>query len=387
MSELLFRLFIKSNDADPKAERTQFGMLAGIVGLFLNISLSVLKIILGILTGSISILGDSVNNLSDSISSVITMIGFRLSGKPADREHPYGHGRIEYISGFLVAIFVIAVAIELLRTSVSHIIHPNEMDVSIATIIILSCTILVKLWMSLFYFKISKRINSAAMRATAVDSRSDCITTGVALISVFVMLCFHINIDGYTGAIVALFVIYAGTQSARETIEPLLGEKPDPDVIRAIKDTAMSRKEIIGVHDLRLHEYGPGHLVASMHVEMPYNLSFTDMHEIVDGIEEEIMDKGLVKEITIHADPVNFDDPYVELLRNETMAVAKAIDPNMNILDFRIIGEEHSKILFDLEIPFSQKRSDEEIKALLKEKLHEKESGAEIHIHVDREDI
>ncbi|MCR5655342.1 MAG: cation diffusion facilitator family transporter [Lachnospiraceae bacterium] len=384
MTELLFRLFIKKNTKD---ERSAYGVLAGIVGLFLNFSLSMLKIVLGILTGSISILGDSVNNLSDSVSSVITMVGFRLSGKPADEEHPYGHGRIEYISGFLVAIFVIAVALELLRTSVAHIITPNEMDVSVATIIILACTILVKLWMSVFYFKISKKINSAAMRATAVDSRSDCITTGVALISVLTMLVFHVNIDGYTGAIVAFFVIYSGINSARETLEPLLGERPDPDIIYSLKKVAMSHDSIIGVHDLRLHEYGPGHLVASMHVEMPAELTFVEEHEIIDTIEAEIVAQGLVREITIHSDPVDLNDEKSIILKEYTTACAKKINSKINILDFRTRGEDPIRILFDMEIPFKEKRSNEELVEELKNKILSRVPDADIHINADREDI
>jgi cation diffusion facilitator family transporter len=242
MTALIIRLFVKDSDKvkNPKV-RERYGVVAGMVGIVLNILLTLFKIITGLVTGTMSIVADSINNLSDATSSIVTMVGFKMSGKPADKEHPYGHGRAEYIAGFVVAAAVIAIALELFKTSIGNIIKPSEMDVSIATIIILVVAICVKMWMFLFYGKISKIISSKAMRATALDSRNDCITTGVALASVIIKIAFDINIDGYACLIVSLFVIYAGIGSAVETIEPLLGEAPSDDIVESILTVAMSR--------------------------------------------------------------------------------------------------------------------------------------------------
>lgn len=369
--ELLIRLFVKDRDnvGDPNV-RQRYGVLAGIVGICCNIFLSVIKLVVGILSHSVSIAGDAVNNLSDSVSSVITLVSFRLSGKKADREHPYGHGRIEYISGFLVAAAVIAVAIELLKTSVESIIHGSSLDVSVYTIIILTCTILVKVWMSRFYLKISRRIDSAAMMATAKDSMADCLTTGVALISVIVKLTADVNIDGYAGALVSLLVIWSGVMSAKETIELLLGEAPSEETVRKIMDMTSAHEEIREVHDIRVHDYGPGRTFASMHVEMPYELGFVKAHEVVDILEQEITDAGIVGEITIHMDPIIGDDDEVNRLRGKTRELASVIDERITVHDFRIIrGESDNKIIFELTVPYDYEGTDEDIESRLRKEL------------------
>ena len=381
MSELLLKLFIK----DP-SQRHKYGLLAGVVGIICNILLACTKIVMGLLTGAVSIATDAVNNMSDAVSSIVTLVGFKISGKPADREHPYGHGRMEYIAGFVVAAAVIAVAINLFKESVSKIIHPNELDVNVTTIIILAITILVKLWMSLFYGKIAKRISSEAMRATAADSRADCITTGVALLSVAVMLVFKKNIDGWAGAIVSLLVIVSGLRSAKETIEPLLGAAPDKETIDKLEKELCSYDEILGVHDLRVHEYGHDVTVASVHVEMPHDCSLVRCHDIIDKIERDVTDKGIVTELTIHVDPVMTADEEITFIRTELTKHMQSIDPKMNLYDFRLIrGEEGDKLFFEILVSYDNPKTDDEIKKILCDKIKDLGKDLEAVITVDRE--
>ena len=383
MTELLIRLFIKK---DKEGARHEYGVLAGIVGICCNLLLTIFKIVTGIMTGAISIATDAVNNLSDAVSSIVTLVGFKISGKPADREHPYGHGRAEYVAGFIVAASVIAVALNLLKESVAHIITPNELDVSFTTIIILTVSILLKLWMSLFYTKIAKRISSEAMMATAIDSRSDCITTGVALISVVSMLAFNINIDGYAGAIVSIFVIISGFRSAKETIEPLLGKAPDPELTSKLVDEARAHSEILGVHDIRIHEYGHDLIIASMHVEVPYNLTLTEAHDIIDQIESSITSKKLVNEITIHVDPVNTDDKEMLKIKDELAGYLKGLDKRISIHDLRLVREgSEMRLIFEVLAPYDMDKSNDELTSLLKDKCEALLPGCVMNVVIDRE--
>lgn len=387
--DLLIRIFVRDSEnvRSPRV-RQNYGVLAGIVGIVCNILLAIVKLTVGLIAHSVSIAGDAVNNMSDSVSSVVTLVSFRMSGKGADREHPYGHGRIEYVSGFIVAAAVIAVAIELLRTSVNSIINKTELDVSIYTIIILICTILVKMWMSHFYVKISRRIESAAMMATAKDSMADCMTTGVALFSVIVKLATGVNIDGYAGAAVALLVIWSGISSARETIELILGEAPSDETVAKIREMALKYDEIQDIHDLRVHDYGPGRTFASMHVEMPYQIGFVKAHEIVDLLEQEITDEGIVGEITIHMDPVIEDDREINDLKEKTRELASGISPDITVHDFRMIrGQKENRIIFELIVPYDYEGDEGEIVERLKSeivKLRPDESRDSIRIIVDR---
>lgn len=387
--DLLIRIFVRdSENVKSPRVRQNYGVLAGVVGIVCNILLAIVKLTVGLIAHSVSIAGDAVNNMSDSVSSVVTLVSFRMSGKGADREHPYGHGRIEYVSGFIVAAAVIAVAIELLRTSVNSIINKTELDVSIYTIIILICTILVKMWMSHFYVKISRRIESAAMMATAKDSMADCMTTGVALFSVIVKLATGVNIDGYAGAAVALLVIWSGISSARETIELILGEAPSDETVAKIREMALKYDEIQDIHDLRVHDYGPGRTFASMHVEMPYQIGFVKAHEIVDLLEQEITDEGIVGEITIHMDPVIEDDREINDLKEKTCELASGISPDITVHDFRMIrGQKENRIIFELIVPYDYEGDEGEIVERLKSeivKLRPDESRDSIRIIVDR---
>ncbi|SCW57573.1 cation diffusion facilitator family transporter [Ruminococcaceae bacterium YRB3002] len=372
MTELLIKLFIKKGHDS----RQDYGVLAGIVGIICNLLLTGFKIATGLITGAVSIATDAVNNLSDAISSIVTLVGFRISGKPANRKHPYGHGRAEYLAGFIVAAAVIAVAISLFKESVENIFAPSELDVSITTIVILVVSILLKLWMSLFYTKIAKKISSEAMMATAVDSRSDCITTGMALVSVIAMLFFKVNIDGYAGAVVAVFVAVSGFKSAKDTIEPLLGKAPDPELIKEIEAEALSREGILNVHDIMIHEYGHDFKICSMHIELPSSMSLTEAHTIADSIERRVIEKGLVNEMSIHVDPIDLDDSELNELKTAITDYIRTIDPAMDIHDCRLIrSEHHTRLVFEVLKPYESAKTDEELQELLNAKVTELRPG------------
>ncbi|MCR4715977.1 MAG: cation diffusion facilitator family transporter [Lachnospiraceae bacterium] len=386
MTGLIIRLFIKDHDQvkNPKV-RERYGVVAGLVGILCNLFLTTFKIITGLVTGTMSIVADSINNLSDAASSIVTLIGFKLSGKPADKEHPYGHGRIEYIAGFVVAALVIAIAFELFVTSIKHIFEPVEMDVSITTIIILIVAICVKLWMFLFYSSFSKKIGSKAMKATALDSRNDCLTTGVALISVIIKIAFDVNIDAYACLIVSIFVLFAGIGSAMETMEPLLGEAPNEDLVSDIKEIVLSRDCVLGTHDLRVHEYGPTHTIASLHVELPYTMTLVEAHEVIDEIERELQQKEIVKEVTIHVDPVVTDDEEMLELKEITIKILKKAIPAADLHDFRMTRCDNiNKLIFDIVVPYDYKRTDESIKRELSDRLLKIRGDLELVITVDR---
>ncbi|SEG12252.1 cation diffusion facilitator family transporter [Eubacterium ruminantium] len=383
----MIRTFIKDYDDTRNPEvRKKYGMLAGGFGIFCNIMLAVLKVVIGIMSGAFSIVGDAINNMSDAASSIVTLISFKLSGKPADREHPYGHGRLEYVSGFIVAVLVLAIALNLFKESIVNIVKKTPISVSIVTIIILSGTILIKLYMSIFYMHISRTIKSAAMRVTAVDSRSDCICTSVALVSVLVMLCFKVNIDGYAGAIVALFVIKAGLEGAKETTALLLGEGPDEELKEKILQISSEYKDIIEVHDLRVHDYGPGRTFASMHVEMNSELGMMRAHEIVDDIERRAVREGLVSEFTIHVDPVDENDDFSIKTKRIVEEKIKKINECIKIHDFRVThnGTLVHRMAFDVTVPYDFNKTDNEIMEDVKEVLKDTPGNPALDILVDR---
>ncbi len=383
----LLELFIKNhnNISDPSV-RASYGLFSGFFGIVCNTFLAAVKIVLGLLSGSISIAADATNNLSDSLSSIITIVGFKLSVKPADREHPYGHGRIEYIAGFLVSISVIVVAIELLKESVTAIIKGREIEISVLTIAILVISIIIKCMMGLFYRYMSKKINSAALKAVAADSFNDCLTTGVSLISSVLIYAFNINIDGYAGAVVSIVVMISGLQSAKEIIDSLLGEKPPEDLEEKIKKTASENINVLGVHDLKIHAYGPNMRVASLHVEIPYNLDLISAHDIIDGIEKEIVTKGYVNDITIHIDPVITDDEEFLELKSFTEGVIKEIDQGISLHDFRLLhSASKSRVSFDIVVPYEFDMPEEELKKKISKKLCEHKSGCICSITVDKE--
>ena len=308
MTRLLIKLFIKDheNTSDPEV-REKYGKLAGIAGILSNLLLCIMKIVTGIFSGSIAIVADGINNLADASSSIITLVGFKLASQPEDEEHPYGHARIEYVTGLVISIVIIIIGIQLFRSSLDKILHPEPLVFSYVTIGILIASILIKLWQSRFNTKIGKMIRSVTLTATAADSRNDVIATSAVLLSVLVCRYTGLQIDGYTGCLVAIFIVWSGCQLVRETSSPLLGEAPDPELVDAIMEMVNSEPGILGVHDLMIHNYGPGKLFASVHAEVDSRGSLIEVHDMIDQMEHRI--KSTLKiEMVIHMDPVIIDD-------------------------------------------------------------------------------
>ena len=352
MTALLTRLFIKNyKDTENTAVREAYGRLGGITGIVCNILLFIMKLLVGLLSGSVAIMADAFNNLSDTGSSIVTMLGFKMAGRPADPEHPFGHGRMEYMSGFIVSLIITLVGVELLKSSAEKIASPEELTVNVATIVVLALSIGLKIWMCFFNRTLGKRIQSGALKATSMDSLTDSIATTAVLIAVGVSAVFGVNIDPYMGIVVAGFIIFTGIKTAKETLDPLLGSAPDPDLVEKIETEVLSYDGFLGLHDLIVHNYGPGRLFVTLHVEVPYDTDILRCHEQIDRCEREIGEKmGL--QIVIHMDPIITDDPEV-LTAKEAMAKAlQGIDGNLTLHDFRMVkGEQRSNLIFDVVIP------------------------------------
>lgn len=363
MTSLLLRLFVKDADRteDPKV-RTAYGNLSGLVGIICNFLLFAGKILAGTISGSVSITADAVNNLSDASSSLVTLVGFKLAEKPADEDHPYGHARIEYISGLIVAGLILIIGFELVKTSVGKILHPEPVDFSPAAAAVLLLSILVKLWLSAFYRALGRRIQSTAMEATAVDSRNDVISTAAVLAAAIVGAVTKLCIDGYVGLAVALFILWSGVGIARETINPLLGERESPELRRTIIDEVRKKEKVLGFHDLMVHDYGPGRRFASIHVEMDQRENVLECHEIIDDIERECLEKHNVH-LVIHYDPVVTDDAELNHMKALVLKAVREIDPRLSIHDFRMVrGTGHTNLIFDMTIPFELAGQENELK-------------------------
>ena len=372
MSELLIRLFIKnSEDVNDPAVRRRYGTLGGIVGIACNLFLCALKITVGSLTSSISIVADGLNNLSDMGSSVITMIGFKMAGKPADSEHPFGHGRMEYMSAFVVAMLILLVGAELFMSSAKALINGDDMPrYSVWALAILAASILVKLWMCLFNRRLGKKISSEALIATAKDSLNDIIATSVILLSVGVSMLTDLpfNLDAAMGILVSLFIFYSGISSARETLDSILGAPPDKELIKEIESTILSFEEFIGIHDLIIHNYGPGRQFASVHVEVPQDIDIVKCHEQIDLCEKLISEKLNVS-LVIHMDPIDINNETVKNVRESMAKALKSIDGNMSLHDFRMTpaGTKGTNLIFDVVVPSSVKLTREELERLISE--------------------
>ncbi|MGN0318541.1 MAG: cation diffusion facilitator family transporter [Lachnospira sp.] len=375
MVTLLSSLFIKNNhEYDNPLVRKAYGFLTGVLGICLNIVLFVGKYLVGTISGSISITADALNNLSDAGSSVITLIGFQLAGKKPDPDHPFGHGRIEYISGLGVSLLIMLMGLELLKSSVSKILHPEEMEVSIVIIAVLVASILVKVYMSLYNRSVGNKINSAAMRATATDSLSDCIATSVVLISMIIYHFTGVNLDGWSGVVVAVFILFAGFSAMKDTLSPLLGEAPDEDFVKEVEHTVRAHEMVSGIHDMVVHDYGPGRLMISLHAEVPGNLDIYDIHDEIDNIEEELKEKFYCDAV-IHMDPIAVNSEKLMSLRKEVASLVKSYDEVITIHDFRMVeGTTHTNLIFDAVVPQGYKKKDDEvakdIAALISEKWH-----------------
>ena len=364
MIKLLSRIFIKDyKNYESPTVRSSYGVLCGGFGIFLNILLFIGKFLAGTLAKSVSITADAFNNLADAGSSIITLLGFRLARQKPDTKHPFGHGRIEYIAGLLVSAAIILMGFELAKSSISKIISPEPIEFSVLTAAILVCSILVKLYMVLYNKSIGKKIKSSTLGATALDSCSDCIATSVVLVSSLIAHFFKINIDGYCGVLVAAFVIYSGIRALQETITPLLGQAPDREFIERIQKLIEEFPEITGIHDLIVHDYGPGRLMISLHAEMPVyeDSDIFAMHDIIDNAER-LLSKELECLVTIHLDPTRSNDEKVAELKAKTVNVLHGISPELSLHDFRVVpGPTHTNLIFDVVIPFDLKLKEDEI--------------------------
>ena len=372
MVSLFAKLWIRDykNVTDQKV-RQAYGMLCGGVGIFLNVLLFIGKAVAGFVSGSIAITADAFNNLSDAGSSVITLVGFKMAGQEPDSDHPFGHGRIEYISGLLVAVIILFMAFELLQSSVDKILHPAKVEASPVIIGILLASILVKVYMSVYNRTIGRKIDSAAMDATAKDSLSDTVSTLVVLFTTVLSQFTGLMIDGYCGLLVALFVFGAGISAAKETISPLLGQPPAPEFVEKIEEIIMSYEEqgVLGIHDLIVHNYGPGRVMISVHVEVPANGDILVLHDMVDTIEHQLA-RELSCSAVIHMDPVCVDDKLTNEMKEKVAGIISEMEGNITFHDFRIVhGPTHTNLIFDVVVPFDYKMSDEEVTACIKEKI------------------
>lgn len=378
MIKLLSRIFIKDKDNyNSPAVRCAYGVLCGAFGIFLNILLFAGKFIAGSLAKSVAITADAFNNLSDAGSSIITLLGFRLARQKPDTKHPFGHGRIEYISGLLVSFAIILMGIELLRSSFDKVLHPEQIEFSLLTAIILAVSVLVKLYMVIYNMRVGRRIKSPALSATASDSLSDCVATGIVLISSLIAHFFKLNIDGYCGLAVAAFVIYSGIRSVSDTLAPLLGQPPEPEFIGRIESIISSYPEISGVHDLIVHDYGPGRIMISLHAEMPVidGSDIFKMHDIVDNAERRLGSE-LGCNVTIHLDPTPANDETTIALKKRMTDALYAISPLLSLHDFRIVpGPTHTNLIFDVVVPFELKLTGDEIKKRLTDAADRWEDG------------
>ena len=376
MITLLSRWFIRDRDhvTDP-AVRRAYGQLCGLTGIGLNVLLFIGKFLAGTISGSIAITADAFNNLSDAGSSVITLLGFRLAGRKPDPEHPFGHGRIEYISGLIVSGLILLMGAELAKTSFDKILHPAAVDFSVIAMVLLAVSILVKLYMSLYNRRIGKKINSAAMAATAADSISDAISTSAVLAAMLVAKFSGLMIDGYVGMIVAVLILISGVKAAKETIAPLLGQAPETEFVQQIERIVMSHPPICGIHDLVVHDYGPGRVMISLHAEVPAGGDMLELHDVIDNAEIALR-RELNCEAVIHMDPIVTDDGITSELRAKVSKLVKTIDERITIHDFRIVpGNTHTNLIFDAVVPFDIGISAQEVSERISRLVSEMDSN------------
>lgn len=370
MVTLLSRIFIKNRDevSSPKV-RQAYGVLSGAVGIFLNLLLFTGKFFAGLFSNSIAITADAFNNLSDAASSVITLIGFKLAGQKPDPDHPYGHGRIEYLAGLMVSAAILIMAFELIKGSVEKLIHPAETVFHPVIVICLVLSILVKCYMYFYNRSISRKISSEAMMATAKDSLSDTLSTTVVLLTTLIAYFFHIELDGYCGILVGIFIFYTGLSAAKDTVNPLLGTAPDPEFVKSINEIVCSYEDVLGLHDLMVHNYGPGRVIISLHAEVPADGDILALHDTIDNIERRLQDE-LHCEAVIHMDPICIHDPEVNVLKEKVKNILSEIDERLSLHDFRTVkGPTHTNIIFDVVKPYNLALSDEALRQMITEKI------------------
>ena len=386
MTDFLVNKFIKdSTNIESTEVRTRYGMLASVVGIFCNVLLFSVKLTIGLILSSLAVTADAFNNLSDAASSIISFVGVKMAGKPADAEHPFGHGRIEYIAALIVSFLVIEVGFTFFKSSISKILHPEEISFDLVPFVILILSILVKLWMAFFNNKLGKRIDSKVKLATAADSLGDVITTSATVLSIIICHFTSINVDAIAGLIVSAIVIWSGISIAKDTLEPLIGERVPAELYQKITDIVESYDGIVGTHDLIVHNYGPNRSMATIHAEVPNDINIDVSHEIIDKIERDVK-KDLNILLVIHMDPVEMRDEEVLSLREKTSRIVHALDPELNFHDFRVLKEnEQRNLIFDLVIPDSYSEKDaNRVMHQLVSLLHEMDGNVECIITLDR---
>ena len=372
MITLLAKWFIPDyqNTGDAVVRRAN-GQLCGIVGIALNVLLFAGKFFAGVLSGSIAVTADAFNNLSDAGSSVVTLLGFRLAGRKPDPEHPFGHGRIEYLSGLAVSALILLMGVELAKSSFQKIVHPEAVEFSVTVVVILAASVAVKLYMSIYNRRVGEKIKSSAMVATGIDSLSDTISTAAVLLAMVVGKYTNLMIDGWVGMVVALFILYSACRAAMETVGPLLGQAPEAEFVRRIEELVMNHDEVCGIHELVVHDYGPGRVMISLHAEVPASGDILELHDMIDSIESELRVQ-LDCEAVIHMDPIVTDDALTTELRHKVALLVKEVDERMTIHDFRmVLGPTHTNLIFDAVVPFNTGKSnyqmEEEIKARVRQ--------------------
>ena len=385
MIGFLAKIFIKDSEKTGEARvRHAYGVLCGAFGVFLNLILFGIKLTAGMISGSVAIIADAVNNLSDAGSSVVSMVGFKMAGQKPDPEHPFGHGRIEYITGLVVSMIIILMGFELLKSSVEKIRHPELPVLTPVVAGILIVSIIIKLYMYRYNTSIARMIGSSAMKATALDSFTDSIATLVVLGCALIGFYFGISIDGWCGLAVSFFVLYAGISSAKDTIDPLLGGKPSAEYVEAIEKFVTSYDEVIGIHDLVVHDYGPGRVMISLHAEVPADRNILDVHDTIDNIERRI-NQTLGCQCVIHMDPVVAGDEATDRMKRLCTLIAKSVDEKFTIHDFRMVkGPSHTNLIFDVVAPFECKLSEEEIKNTISAKIESLPGHHYAVIEIDR---
>lgn len=372
---------------DSPVVRLRYGVLCGAVGICFNILLFLGKITAGTLTGSIGITADALNNLSDAGSASVALVGFRLSEQKADKEHPFGHGRFEYIAGLIVSMVILIMGFELAKTSVTKIVSPEPVAFSILAVCVLSASILIKLYMFFYNRSIGKKIDSPTMRATAMDSFSDVAATSVVLISMFISKWTGWSIDGWAGLAVALFILYTGVRAAMETISPLLGQPPERAFVDKIEQIVLSQEGIIGMHDLVVHDYGPGRVMVSLHAEVPADGDMIHLHDTVDNTEKQL-NRECGCEAVIHMDPIVVNDSETNRLSDEVKALISELDSGLSLHDFRVVpGPTHTNLVFDVVVPFGFSMTDEEVRKAISERVHSLEGRCYAVIQIDKSSI
>lgn len=386
MTNILIKFFVKDyNNLDDPRVREGYGSFAGITGVVSNLLLFAIKIVVGVVFNSIAITADAVNNLSDSGASLVALFGFKLSGKPADAQHPYGHARIEYISGLIISFIVVILGVQLVQGSVAKIINPEEFQFSYVLVFALIVSIVTKLWQAGFYRQIGKKIQSTTLAAAAADSRNDVLSTAVVLAGSLFTLWTGINLDGYLGVILALFILVSGVKLVMETSSPLLGTAPDKELVDKIYAKVLSYQGILGMHDLAVHNYGAGNIFASVHCEVASSQDVMVSHDIIDNIERDFID-DLGIELVVHMDPIDIDDEKTNALREKVAELIRGISPEIGMHDFRVVwGISHSNLIFDIEVPFEFPMEDDDLLAKIKAELMELDPSYQAIITVDHD--